>query len=90
MSTSLPAEPNIRGIEGLHEQLTAIADQGEVELDGSEVSRIDTAALQLLAAFFVDRQRTGKSTRWASASDSLHDAAAVAGLHTQIGLKDAD
>jgi len=90
MTLTLPAEPNIRRIGPLHEQLTASAEEAEVKLDASEVSRIDMAALQLLAVFFSDRLRAGKATHWVGVSDALRAAAAVAGLSSQLGLMDAD
>ncbi len=86
---TLPTEPSIRQIGELHEALVAVIDQLSVRLDGTDVSRIDTAVLQLLAAFVKERSQDGHVTPWKGASETLLEAAAVCDLTDSLGLKDA-
>jgi phospholipid transport system transporter-binding protein len=58
----------------------------DMAIDGSAVERIDTAGLQLLAAFFLDMGARQKSIRWCGASESLRSAARQVGLDGLLGL----
>jgi ABC-type transporter Mla MlaB component len=58
----------------------------DVMLDASAVERIDTATLQLLAAFVATRAGAGRVVRWRLPSESLVHAADRLGLHTALRL----
>jgi anti-anti-sigma regulatory factor len=86
--TQLVFEPvlDIVGARSLYGSLNAVlAAAGTVELDASRVERVDTAALQLLAAFCLATRQAGLTLRWRAASPALCDAAALLGLHDVLG-----
>ena len=57
----------------LKSALCALLPQdGTVTLDGTAVERIDTAALQLLAAFVRDRRLAGAALQWRAVSPAVH------------------
>jgi ABC-type transporter Mla MlaB component len=51
-----------------------------VTLDAGSVERIDTACLQLLAAFFRDRRAAERPVAWSKASAELLESARLLGL----------
>jgi hypothetical protein len=55
-------------------------------LEGGGVERIDTAALQLLAAFALREKAAGRPLAWASASGVLRDAGNRLGLAAVLCL----
>lgn len=61
----------------------------DIELDGSAVERIDTAGLQLLAAFFLEIGARGQAVRWCGVSDVLRNGARQIGLDGVLGLPPA-
>ncbi len=83
---ALPPQPVVRDASTLKQSLTAELDRQDITLDGTAVTRIDTAGLQLLLAFVIDRQRAGLATRWHSPTPALRDAAELAGLAEALGL----
>ncbi len=62
---------------------------GPVTLAAGAVERIDTAALQVLAAFVRDRRLAGRSVHWDSPSTTLIAAARRLGLSTLLQLEGA-
>jgi len=60
--------------------LEALRGGQPVTLDGSAVERADTAALQVLAAFFQDARSRGIPVRWHSPSAALLQAATLLGM----------
>ena len=62
------------------------ADQ-DVELDASELSRIDGAGLQLLAAFALELGQRGHALHWHGVSEALAKGAQVSGLANLLGLE---
>ena len=84
---ALPADLGIEGAGELHSTLTRhVDDATPVVLDGGEVSRIHTAALQLFCLFCRDRRDHGHETRWQAASPALRSAAALLGIATLLQL----
>ncbi len=63
--------------------------EGTVTLDAGAVERIDTAALQLLAAFIRDRRLAGRPVEWRAVSDVLSCAARVLGMDVMLSLTEA-
>jgi len=70
-----------------NELKTALECSSAVELHASEVSKTDTAALQLLCTFFLDAQAHGIDIAWIEPSDELCIAASTIGLTEHLGLE---
>ena len=83
----LPAEcaiasaPELRG--GL---LKRLSDARNVQIDASAVQRIDTASLQVLAAFARDRRAEGRTLEWLGVPDCLAEAATLLDLTDALGF----
>lgn len=88
MSLSLTKEITIAGSVVLREQLMETIGNGttEVMIDGSEVDRIDTAALQLLVSFAKTLATHGQTLQWSGISEALHASAKQIGLHDVLGM----
>jgi len=61
-------------------------DSGTVQIDGSAVERIDTATLQLLAAFVRDLRADARGVDWIGCSAVLRRAAHSLGLAVALDL----
>ena len=55
-------------------------------IHAAEVTQLDAAGAQLLYAFLVEAARRGATTRWASASLYLVEAARMLGMESCLGL----
>lgn len=64
----------------------AAGQNSPIALDASQLERVDGAALQLMAAFFVEAQESGLSVTWRSPSDALKNAANLTGLDQILQL----
>lgn len=64
------------------------AEEGRV--DGSAVERVHAASLQVLTAWWRDREAAGLQTGWSACSERLRSAAASLGLDTVLGLAPTD
>lgn len=77
------------GIEHVAELQAALAPHlaldGPLALDGSQVSRVHTAGLQLLHAFVRERATAGRSTFLAQASPALDEAVRLLALDASLG-----
>ncbi|MHB1871565.1 MAG: STAS domain-containing protein [Steroidobacteraceae bacterium] len=83
----LEAECTLAGAARLRDVLCARLPQpGVVVLDATAVARVDTAALQLLAAFVRDRRLAGGPVEWRAVSEELTDAARVLGMDTMLAI----
>lgn len=81
------SSPTIRTIHSLQAELAERLDEsGHVQIDGTSVDRVDTAGLQLLAAFVRDLHAEMRAVEWVGCSDSLRKAASAMGLATALGL----
>jgi anti-anti-sigma regulatory factor len=85
-SFALPANCSIRDAAQLKTALLGLLPQDSVAIDAGAVERIDTAGLQLLAAFMRDRAANGFGTEWCGVNATLRDAANILGLAGQLGL----
>lgn len=65
----------------------ALESGATVQLQAANIERADTAALQLLCAFFMEAQEHGIEIEWLEPSDALCGAAAQIGLADHLGLK---
>ncbi len=63
-----------------------LAEPHTVTLDAGAVQRIDTAALQLLAAFVRDRRLLGHGIQWRGAQQTLAPAARLLGMEGVLEL----
>jgi phospholipid transport system transporter-binding protein len=63
-----------------------VAQPQPVGLDVSALQRIDTAGLQLLAAFVRDRRTAGRAIEWHGRSPALEAAAGLLGLNAMLEL----
>lgn len=68
--------------------LQALQAGQPVTLDGSTVTRADTAALQVLLAFFQDARSQGIPVRWAAPSPALIRSAALLGVGKLLDLSE--
>ena len=66
--------------------LAALIDKKPVVLDAGDVERVDTAALQVLTAFFVDANAQNLKARWQNPSSAIINAASLLGLTDSLGL----
>lgn len=88
-SDALALEPDctLAEAEPLQRALTALLEQPRtVTLDAGAVQRIDTAALQLLAAFVRDRRLAGRTTEWRATDQTVEPAARLLGIDGMLGL----
>ena len=87
----LPAGCTLRDAAALKTLLAGSAcTGGTVTLVGGAVTRIDTAGLQLLAAFALREQSAGRQLQWHSASAELRAASARIGLSALLQLPPGD
>jgi ABC-type transporter Mla MlaB component len=84
---TLPANLDVEHSAAIRELLVARIDDPAVSLDAAAVSRIHTAALQLLCVFWRDRAAAGRVTRWHQTSASLLGAADLLGLNRLLQLE---
>lgn len=82
--------PTIRTITAFQAELTQQFDDfGRVQIDGGTAERVDTAAVQLLAAFVRDLRADGRNVEWTACSPALLRAARMLGLAAALGLEPA-
>lgn len=85
----LPAELSIAEVTEWQQRFVeALASPAEIELNGADVARIDTAFLQLLALFFNDAKRRNKRLFWRAPSDVIIRNARQLGLSELLILID--
>lgn len=78
----LPQHLTLSNVQALHEKLNALVQDNQYDdivLCGSEVSRADTAGIQLLAAFVQSAKERQINLDWQEPSDKLINAASVLG-----------
>ncbi|HEY7887487.1 MAG TPA: STAS domain-containing protein [Steroidobacteraceae bacterium] len=91
-SLTLTPECTVAEAEALKSELACRLDEpGPVTLDVSALQRIDTAGLQLLAAFVRDRRTAGRAVQWHGRAAALDAAADRLGLQDMLELpREAD
>ena len=82
----LPADNGMDELGALQALLAPRFDDAAVTLDGSQVQRVHTGAMQLFLMFCRDRAAAGRSTAWQNPSANLHAAARVLGLTQALQL----
>src|ERR1041385_8428919 len=84
---ALPAECAIATAAALRAALLKrLTDAGNVQIDASAVRRIDTASLQVLAAFARDRRAGSLAFEWLDVPACLTEAASLLDLTDALGL----
>ena len=84
---ALPADCVIAAAAGLRTTLLKrLSDAGNVQIDASAVQRVDTASLQVLAAFARDRRADGLAVEWLEVPACLTDAANLLDLTNALGF----
>ncbi len=66
--------------------LKVLATPGAVTLDPAALERVDTAGLQVIAAFVIEREKRGLSVSWRGPSAALATAADILGLSGVLKL----
>lgn len=79
----LPADCRMAELAALRERCLAMPPS---TLDAAALTRVDTAALQLLVAVHRDAQARGEQIAWANVSAPLRDAAERLGLTQALVL----
>ena len=83
----LAAECTVAEADTLKSALALRLDEsGAVTMDVSALQRIDTAGLQLLAAFVRDRRTAGRAVQWRGRAAALDTAAGLLGLYEMLEL----
>lgn len=84
---AMPEELSIANVTEWQQKLgTYLNAADSVVLDGEKLTRIDTAALQLLTAFCLKAQTLQKAVEWINPSDSLVKTASQLGLEKILSL----
>jgi anti-anti-sigma factor len=84
---TLHGECCIESLTERREQLLRTLEDGlPVVIDMSDVSRIDTAGLQLMLAFVVGMRGEGRGVSYAAVSQPVREAARLAGMGALLGL----
>jgi anti-anti-sigma regulatory factor len=87
LNVSLAETLDISTVQNLHGELQAALEGGSpVCLHGSAVERVDTAALQVLAALFIYADEHQSELEMQSPSEALVNSAMLLGIAGQIGL----
>lgn len=78
---------NIAKAEALFHEMEGILLKGHpAKIHALEVSRVDTAALQLIASFIADMNTAGCTVKWAGVSDEITAAAKLLGMASALNL----
>lgn len=84
-SISLGPTQTIRNVAALHSQLgDALTTAREVLFDGGDLERVDTAFIQLLAAFVRQAESLGVAVDWRGKADELKRVARLLGMEAVI------
>ncbi|MGH8299361.1 MAG: STAS domain-containing protein [Steroidobacteraceae bacterium] len=86
---TLGAECTVAEADSLKAALASrLAGPEPVTVDVSALQRVDTAGLQLLAAFVRDRRTAGRTVQWRGRASALEAAAGLLGLKDMLELAD--
>jgi len=84
LKITLPTELEISAVTEFHHslvaQLTHLAPQQQIIIDASEIQRIDTAGIQILAALVREASTQKNTLTWHNPSDELTTCAEHLGL----------
>jgi ABC-type transporter Mla MlaB component len=78
---------NIAKVEALHHEMEGLLERAmPTVINAAEVSRVDTAALQLFTSFINTMNSAGVSVSWEEVSEELIAAAMLAGLDKALNF----
>jgi ABC-type transporter Mla MlaB component len=87
---ALAAECTVADAGSLKAELAKLLDaEGDVALDVSAVQRIDTAGLQVLTAFVLDRMVLDRDVEWVGYAPVMTAAATLLGVNAILKLPTA-
>lgn len=81
---------DIGAVQALHAELKAAMAGAALILDGSKVTRVDTASLQVLVAMFVYADLNKQNVRLQAPSQALVDTAKLLGISDYVELKEKE
>lgn len=84
----LPADITVRYALDIKSQLVETLDASEVEFDASKVKKLDTASVQLLAAYILDLEQHDVPVKWKDASTEFIDTTRLLGIDFQSSWLD--
>ena len=88
---ALAAECTVADAAALKSGLAKLLDDAQtVALDVSAVQRVDTAALQILTTFVLDRMVQDRDVEWVGYAPVLTSAATLLGLNSILKLPTAE
>ena len=90
--TVISCEPtvDINHASDLYEHLkVAINASHEVEIDAGEVTKIDTAILQIFLAFMLEAKTLGLVVNWTNVSETFRVSADLLGMSEELDLPQA-
>jgi ABC-type transporter Mla MlaB component len=79
----LPVDMTVRYALDIKTQLVETLDASEVEFDASKVRKLDTASVQLLAAYILDLDQHNVHVKWKDASTEFIDTSRLLGVDFQ-------
>lgn len=80
---------DISRVSEFYTELEMIINEGKsIELDASELERIDISGLQLLLSFYQKIKSSGHEFCWSSPSEQLVRSASLVGLDKLLGLSE--
>ncbi|HEY3786328.1 MAG TPA: STAS domain-containing protein [Steroidobacteraceae bacterium] len=86
-SFTLASECMVSEVTSLKSRLRRLVEEPRpVALDPTRLQRIDTAGMQVIAAFVRDREQRGLAVQWRGASATLSSAAHLLGLAPLLRL----
>lgn len=87
LTVELPANLTIAGVEKLHQELETVAQQDKaVVIDASQVTKADTAGVQLICALVLDLAKHNLAFSWGGISEAFQRAVHLLGLESKMGL----
>ena len=91
--TVINCEPtiDISAAQALYDHLiNAISNDHDVEINAGDVTRVDTAVLQVFTAFMLESKSRDQNVIWNSVSDVFYASAELLGLVGELGLPAKD
>lgn len=80
---------NIARVGEFYTELTMILNEEKpIEVDASQLERIDISGMQVLLAFYQKAKSSGLEFSWGNPSDSFLRSAELVGLQQQLGLSE--
>jgi len=78
---------HISGLADLYQTLSSCMDKKQdILLDASQVKKVDTVSLQMLAAFYQSAPAIEINVSWADCSDNFKEASDLLGLSETLGI----